>query len=490
MAARMNDAEAIMWVVESDPFLRSDFMNVTVLDRPPDAAHLRSVIGRAIAAYPPLRQRVIGPPLGLAPPVWADDPEFDVAYHLRRVALPPPGGMRQLLDLAAALAATPLDRARPLWELTVVEGLDGGRAAALQRLHHSLTDGVGGVKLLRNVFERSPGKPPADRQQSPDPLVWRHPEIFSPGDAVPGPLDGWLDRGQEVPWPALDGRAGPLGGVGGALAYRLGQGLTAARRGVELAGTLRSTDELRLLAERARRTARSVADQVLVAGGALSPLMEARSLTRCFQIHSLDLGAVREAGRRLGGSRNDVFVAGVTGALLTYHEQMGAPCEALRMAVPLSLRGRPGPFGGNHFVLARTIVPLGPKDPAKRLARTREVLAEVAAEPGLNLADSLAGLISLLPPALLVPALRAQARTVDFAVSIVPGLRADRWLAGARVEGSWPMGPRVGCAANLTLLACGDRLDLGVNLDPAAVTDPAAFMGCLRDSFEDLLQAG
>ncbi|HLF41147.1 MAG TPA: wax ester/triacylglycerol synthase domain-containing protein, partial [Acidimicrobiia bacterium] len=83
----MNDAEAIMWAVESDPFLRSDFMNVTVLDRPPDRVRLRSCIEEAIAAYPPLRQRVVRPPLGLAPPEWADDPEFDLDYHVRRVAV-------------------------------------------------------------------------------------------------------------------------------------------------------------------------------------------------------------------------------------------------------------------------------------------------------------------------------------------------------------------------------------------------------------------
>ena len=134
MAARMNDAEAIMWAVESDPFLRTDFTNVTVLESAPDFDQLRAGLERAIDAFPPLRQRVARPPLGLAPPQWADDSDFDLTYHLRRLSLPPPGEQRQLLDLAAQLAAMPLDRARPLWELTVVEGLGGGRAAVLQRL--------------------------------------------------------------------------------------------------------------------------------------------------------------------------------------------------------------------------------------------------------------------------------------------------------------------------------------------------------------------
>jgi diacylglycerol O-acyltransferase / wax synthase len=517
MAARMNDAEAIMWVVESDPFLRTDFTNVTLLECAPDAERLRAGLEQAIAAFPPLRQRVARPPLGLAPPQWADDPDFDLGYHLRRLSLPPPGEIRQLLDLAAQLAAMPLDRARPLWELTVVEGLAGGRAAVLQRLHHTLTDGVGGIKLLRSLLERSPSPgggdvrggdvttPSAPARPALDPLIWRHPEILWPADVdiVPRPLDGWgappdggTGAGRDGSW--VDRVAGPLGEVGGALAYRFGQGMAAARKGLELATTLPGStgDDLRVLAERARRTARSVADQVVVAGGPLSPLMVDRSLARRFEAASFDLAAVRQAGRTFGAGRNAVFVAGVTGALLVYHERMGAPCESLRMAIPVSLRGSSpaavsvAPIGGNRFAPARVVVPLGPKDPAQRVAAVRRSLEGVATEPGLAMAEPLAGLFSLLPASVLVPALRAQVRTVDFAASIVPGLRSGRFMAGAPVVASWPMGPRVGCAVNFTLLTCDDRLHLGVNLDPAAVTDPAALMECLAESFADLLEAG
>jgi len=509
MAARMNDAEAIMWAVESDPFLRTDFTNVTLLESAPDPDQLRAGLERAIEAFPPLRQRVARPPLGLAPPQWADDADFDLGYHLRHLSVPPPGEARQLLDLAAQLAAMPLDRARPLWELTVVEGLAGGRGAVLQRLHHTLTDGVGGMRLLRSLLERTP--PPDDGRArpaapvaSPDPLIWRHPEILSPADVdvVRRPLDGWgtgtgSSAERECSW--VDRLSAPIGEVGGSLAYRLGQGMSAARKGFELAATLpvATGDDLRILAERARRTARSVADQVVVSGGALSPLMVGRSLARRFETATFDLGAVRGAARAYGASRNAVFVAGVTGGLLGYHERMGAPCDALRMATPVSLRGAAGPtalptaaVGGNRFAPARVVVPLGPRDPAKRVAAVCRSLEKVAAEPGLTMADGLAGLISLLPASVLVPALRAQARTVDFAASIVPGLRSGRFMAGAPVEGSWPMGPRVGCAVNFTLLTCDNRLHLGVNLDPAAVTDPAALMECLDESFADLLEAG
>jgi len=503
--ARMNDAEAIMWAVESDPFLRTDFTNVTVLASPPDPGRLRAGLEQAIESYPPLRQRVARPPLGLAPPVWADDPDFDLGYHMRHLSLPPPGEMRQLLDLAAQLAAMPLDRARPLWELTVVDGLADGRSAVLQRLHHTLTDGVGGMKLLRSLLERTPppdGPPVAlPPLPAPDPLIWRHPEILSPTEVASRPMAGWHDTppDRDTAWGLVERLAGGIGETASALAYRLGQGVTAARKGWELASMLPNStgDDLRFLAERAGRTARSVADQVVVSGGPLSPLMVGRSLARRFETDSFDLAAVRRSARALSASRNTVFVAGVTGGLLAYHERMGAPCDALRMAIPLSLRGNTGPdgvvaaaVGGNRFAPARVVVPLGPKDPAKRVAAVGRSLADLAAEPGLTMADGLAGLISLLPASVLVPALRAQARTVDFAASIVPGLRSGRYMAGAPVAASWPMGPRVGCAVNFTLLTCDDRLHLGVNLDPAAVTDPAALMECLAESFADLLAAG
>ena len=127
---------------------------------------------------------------------------------------------------------------------------------------------------------------------------------------------------------------------------------------------------------------------------------------------SFDLAPFRRAAQALGASRNAVFVAGVTGGLLAYHERMGAPCDALRMAIPVSLRGNiaaggapaVSPVGGNRFAPARVVVPLGPKDPAKRVNAVGRTLASVAAEPGLSMADSLAGLISLLPASVLVPA--------------------------------------------------------------------------------------
>src|SRR3954470_19812380 len=144
---RMSDAEALMWTIEKDPGLRSSFMQLTLLDRPPDFERFRRRMERAVKVIPRLGQRVVPPPFCFAPPEWADDPSFDIDFHVRHLAVPPPGTERQLLDLAALIYEDPFDRARPLWQLSIVEGLEGGRAALLAKMHHTITDGVGGVRL-------------------------------------------------------------------------------------------------------------------------------------------------------------------------------------------------------------------------------------------------------------------------------------------------------------------------------------------------------
>src|SRR6478609_4723324 len=137
----MSPSEAVMWAVEKDPALRSDFCNVTVLDSLPSEARLRATVARAIAAIPRLADRVVSPPLRIAAPEWRPDPTFEVDYHIRRIAIPDPGSMRDFLDVAQITTAPPL-----------------------QRLHHTITDGVGGMRLSLSLvdLEREPSATPAD----------------------------------------------------------------------------------------------------------------------------------------------------------------------------------------------------------------------------------------------------------------------------------------------------------------------------------------
>src|SRR5947208_7428906 len=159
---RMSDTEALMWTIEKDPGLRSSFLQLTLLDRAPDFERFRRRMERAVRVLPRLAQRVVPPPARFAPPEWADDPSFDLDFHVRRLALPPPGTERQLLDLAALVYEDAFDRARPLLQLTIVEGLEGGRAALLAKMHHTITDGVGGVRLSMPFLDLAPDAPDPD----------------------------------------------------------------------------------------------------------------------------------------------------------------------------------------------------------------------------------------------------------------------------------------------------------------------------------------
>ena len=456
---RMSDAEAIMWAVEKDPALRSDFTNITVLDGRPDEDRLRAKLEAALDEIPRLTQRVVSPPLRLAPPEWRDDPTLDLDYHLRKVAAPAPGGTRELLDVAAACASTPLDRSRPLWEFTLVEGLDGGRTALLQKVHHAVTDGVGGLKLSLSLVDFEPdaaGEPP--------------------------PRASARERRADV------AHTTPTGVVSEAIAYTLRRQFDRARGGVEAAARVvthpgaagRGLIDTAVLAASVRR-------QVLVTEPARSELLRPRSLGRRFEVLQVPLDPLKARAGALGGSVNDVFVTAVTGALGAYHDRMGMPADELRMAMAVSLRADTDDADSNRFAPSRVMVPVRPKDPAARFEVVRERLAQVKREPALGAAGSLAGLLAPLPTSVLVGLMRSQARTIDFATSNLRGSPVDLYVGGARIAASFPMGPRTGCALNITVLSYRGSLDLGINLDPAAVTDPAAFVECLEESFASLL---
>ncbi|HEX5096929.1 MAG TPA: wax ester/triacylglycerol synthase domain-containing protein, partial [Acidimicrobiia bacterium] len=132
----MSDSDALMWAIEKDPLLRSTITAVSVLEHSPDRDRFMETIERATRLVPRLRQRVVSSPLQIAPPEYVVDPNFDLGYHVRFTGAPGSGSLRDLLDFASPLAMQGFDRARPLWEFHVVEGLEGGRAAMIQKLHH------------------------------------------------------------------------------------------------------------------------------------------------------------------------------------------------------------------------------------------------------------------------------------------------------------------------------------------------------------------
>lgn len=452
---RMSDVEALMWTLEKDPHLASTFANVTVLDRSPDFERLRRRLQHAIASVPRLRQRVM-PGLGrLAPPSWGDDPHFDIGRHVRRIAVPAPGTERAVFDLAARLAAEPLDRTRPLWRFTVVDGLEGGRAAMVQQLHHTITDGEGGVRMSAQFIDLESDAP------EPPP-----PDLPPLADA-----DGDL--------PNLASTA--IGGV----THLVRRGAGIGRRSVEEAvGIARHPTRAVALADDALATAASIVRQAPL-DHARSPLWTARTLGRRLEVLRVPLADAKEAAARLGGSVNDVFVTAVAGGAGRYHRDRGADVDELRMAMPISTRTK-GSTASNAFAPSRTLVPVGP-DPRARFEAIRDRLSVTKGERALNAVAGMAGVMNLLPTAVLVRTARSQVETVDFTTSNVRGAPFDLYIAGARIEANYPLGPIAGTAFNATVLSVAGSLDIGVHCDTGAVDDPVDLRDAIEASFTELL---
>ncbi len=439
---RMSDSEALMWAVEKDPALRCDFCNLTIVDGPIDRERMMATIERAVRAIPKLSQCVVEPTLPVATPDWVDDPDMDLDDHVHWMELGGRRDMRALLDLCESLSEPGFDRTKPLWDFTVIEGLEGDRSALLQRLHHTITDGVGGLKLSLEIVDL---EPEGRREES-----------------VPG-HDG----------PVADSSSGgPLARVGGVI--------DGARKAItDPLGTPRRVADAFALVGSLRR-------QLLVLGGAKSDVLDERSLHRHFEVRTYSLSAAIAAAKRLGGSVNDLFVTALTDALAAYHAELGSHATELRMAMAVNTRGR-GDQAANRFSPTRVLVPIGPDDEQSRFAEIHRRLDATKHESAVSATEGIAGLVSTLPAPILIALARSQARTIDFATSNLRGSPVPLYLAGRRIVGNYALGPRVGCAINVTMMSFCDDMNIGLNIDPAAICDIPTFCTKLDEAFAALL---
>ena len=395
----MSDAEAMMWRLEKDPHLSSTFANVTLLDRPPDFERLLRRLDRATYAFPRLRRRVQPVAGNLAPPLWADDPDFDLHHHVRRIALPKPGSMRQLLDLASLLACDPFDRTRPLWEFTLVEGLGEGRAAFVMKAHHVVTDGIGAVQLAVHLFDMAdvPTQPVRPDPQE-DPVVGA-PEV-----------------------------RGLLGQVREVVAHDVEGMISFARKAVPslVPSLLKAVRDPFHAVVDTVRTAESIGRTVAPVMHTLSPIMVDRHREGRFETFEVGLDDLRRAAGVAGGTLNDGFLAGITGGLRRYHEAFGAEVEDLRIAMPVSLRTTADDPGGNHVTVMRFLVPVGVEDPDERIRRLHDIGKRIRAEKSLGHTEAIAGVLNLMPNGVIGTMLKH----VDFLASNVPGIPVPLELEG------------------------------------------------------------
>lgn len=454
---RMTDSDALMWNMERDPKLRSTVTAIMLLDRDPDWDRMVDRGERLTRMLPRLRQRVVEPPRLLGPPRYELDPDFDLAYHLRRVAAPPPGDFRTVLDFAQASAMAGLDRHRPLWEYTLFEGLEGGRAALVQKLHHSLADGVGGMQLalLTVDMEREPpeeGPLPAEPQPE-------HVGLFGvERDALVRSARTLVDTTAQAP--GLLGRAvARLRDPGGAVA--------------DLGRVAASTFRLLGPALRTR-----------------SPIMTARSTRWRYFTTEVPLDELKRAAKEGEGSLNDAYLTAVCGAFDRYHRRHGHPTPELRMTMPMNLRGEDEPLGGVRLVPLRMLVPTAEPDPLKRMRRIHEISERVRHEPAAEITTSIASVLNRLPESAMTLVFEGMLEHVDFLASNVPGMPFRCYAGGAEILRWYGFGPCEGAAVNLTLLSHNDTCCIGVNFDAAAVPDPEVFLDCLEESFAEVLALG
>jgi WS/DGAT/MGAT family acyltransferase len=447
----MNATEALMWRIEVDPRLRSTICGLEILDCAPNWQRFLAACDWGSRMAPRFRQKVVEPALGIGSPRWVTDPDFDLHYHVRRISLPEGGGWSDLLCAAEQVAMTPFDRARSPWESVLFEGLHEGRAAHLLKMHHSMTDGLGSVQLLSQLHSRSresnPGKPqpapPQPERATPMDLLLE--QITHDLRAVPGLL-----------------RETAVGGIG-VLASPLETARTAMRFGSSLGRVLADPDSEG------------------------SPLLQQRSLSWRFLALDVVFADLRAASKAADASLNDAFIAALLGAFRLYHEKLGSPIERLPMAIPISVRREDDAAGGNHFAGARFAGPAGIADPRERMQAIGRMVRSARNEPALDAMSLLAPALARLPAPLLAAVAGSMTQSNDLQASNVPGIREDLYLAGAKIERSYGFGPLPGCAAMITLISHGEICCIGVNVDPAAVTEAALFGECLSRGFSEVL---
>jgi WS/DGAT/MGAT family acyltransferase len=338
-----------------------------------------------------------------------------------------------------------------------------GRGALVLKLHHSITDGEGGIRLSsafvdleRDATEPMVGAP--DEEAEPPPA---RPAGSSVLESVAAGVRLPLELARSTLVGAMEALSDPAG--------------TPTRAGD------------------AMETARSVVRQLAVTEPARSPLWTQRSLRRRVEALRIPLAEAKGSAGRLGGTVNDWFVTGAAGAAGAYHRRSGMPVDELRMAMPISTRDGSAEgkaSGTNSFAPTRVLVAVGIEDPVARFQSVRRVLGANKAERAVGNVGRLAGLLSVLPAPLLARVARQQVGTVDFTTSNVRGAPFPLFIGGALVESNHPVGPLAGTAFNLTTMSSNGSLDMGCVIDTGAVTDPALLRECLVDAFAELRTAG
>jgi WS/DGAT/MGAT family acyltransferase len=439
-----------MFVYAETPSMPMHTMGSIILDPSDvpgefDFARIVETVGSRIQLMPPFRQRLLEVPLGLGHPIMVDDPDFRVENHLHRLAVPAPGGMRELAEIVGDLAGRLLERDRPLWEMWAVEGMEGGRIALVAKLHHCIVDGASGSSQMANLMDIKPdADPPATAP------AWNPPPLPSPLALASS------SAGSRLVNPLRVGRL-LLDTVKGVRDRRRAES-EVARSGRERPGML------------------SLAPDTLLSG--------ALTTHRAVAYGSAPLDVVKRVKRAFGVTVNDVVLGASALAVRRYLESHGAlPDEPLVCFVPVSLKTESEKKELSNKVTTMSIcLPTHLADPAEVLRAVHRETADAKQVFQAVEGNMVAQWLEFVPPltmsltARLYSGLDVADRVpamVNLTVSNMMGPPIPLYFGGARVEAVYPMGPvGEGMGLNITVLSNMGRLDVGVLTCPERVPDP------------------
>jgi diacylglycerol O-acyltransferase / wax synthase len=448
-------------------------------------------IGSRIAYVPRYRQRVRAIPGRLGSPVWVDDEFFDLSYHVRRAALPRPGSSAQLEELVARLQSRRLDRSRPLWELTLVEGLEHGRVAIITKVHQALVDGISAVDLGQVVLDAQAQMP---AQSAP---TWHPASEPTLVELVVGAVADSVRRPTRIVEAVRSGI-----GDAGSMAGRVVGGATH-----------RVNDALGPLALAARTAARPTPR---------SPLNPDIGEHRRFRMVSTDLAHYRRVRNQLSPERrprgkgrpmmttatpppddvvvsiNDVVLAVIAGALRTWLLTRGEPVPptaVVRALVPMSVRGGEMHESTGARVASLLVdLPTGEASPLMRLYQiSYQTKAHKEAGQAVD-APAIAGIAGFAPPTLHLLGARVASglsrRLFNVVVTNVPGPQRPLYLDGARMLATYPVIPLAkGQGLSIGLTSYDGGVYYGLNGDRESMADLDVLGTCLRESLTELVDA-
>jgi diacylglycerol O-acyltransferase len=432
---------------------------VMIFDGPPPAyEELADHVRGRLHLVPRFRQKLAFPPLETGRPLWVDDPNFNLEYHVRHTALPAPGSERQLRALAARVHSQALDRTKPLWEMWLVQGLDGGRFALLSKTHHALVDGVSGVDLATVLFDLQPI--PAEVEHSDTP--WRPRDTPSAIDMAARGMRGLI----ALPFDAASRAIG-----------------AAARPAYALAETREALEGI---------------GEVVWAGlnpAPETPLNVEIGPHRRFVWVRQELADFKTIKRALGGTVNDIVLAVTAGALQRWLRSRGLRTEGLelRALVPVSIRARDEHHQlGNRLAAMRAPLPVYVEDPAARLRVVRQAMRGLKESKQAVGAEVLAGMQALAPPTILAQASRLNfsTRLFNLLVTNVPGPQFPLYVLGRRLDDLFPVAflPKRHALA-VAIMSYDGGMDFGLLADYDSMPDIEQLAEMFDASLAELLEA-